>query len=65
MYKYNFINDYEQINMIKNVVENENVYFVELRFFSQWNSVDMNFDNMLSLLFSVLELFYFKLNFYL
>lgn len=51
--------------MIKNVVENENVYFVELRFFSYWNSVDMNFDNMLSLLFSVLELFYFKLNFYL
>lgn len=59
MYKYNFINDYEQINMIKNVVENENVYFVELRFFSQWNSVDMNFDNMLSLLFSVFRVILF------
>lgn len=59
MYKYNFINDYEQINMIKNVVENENVYFVELRFFSYWNSVDMNFDNMLSLLFSVFRVILF------
>lgn len=45
--------------MIKNVVENENVYFVELRFFSQWNSVDMNFDNMLSLLFSVFRVILF------
>lgn len=28
--------------MIKNVVENENVYLAELRFPSQWNSADMN-----------------------
>lgn len=39
--------------MIKNVVENENVYLAELRFPSQWNSADMNSDNMLNLLFSV------------
>lgn len=45
--------DHEQINMIKNVVENENVYLAELRFPSHWNSADMNSDNMLSLLFSV------------
>lgn len=51
--------------MIKNVVENENVYLAELRFPSQWNSADMNSDNMLSLLFSVLESFYLKLNFHL
>lgn len=65
MHKHNFINDHEQINMIKNVVENENVYLAELRFPSQWNSADMNSDNMLSLLFSVLESFYLKLNFHL
>lgn len=29
--------------MIKNVVENENVYLAELRFPSQWNSADTEF----------------------